>query len=115
MITIYILSVYRRRFDFQSPSRMDRNVEMFMQIEKSLVSNKCYIQPCIFLKPNLEKPLLSRLKDIIKRHQGNLAESADDATHIIHPLPANHGQEGNSLYGITYLAVFNNFFGKYNL
>lgn len=27
----------RRRFDFQNPSRMDRNVEMFMTIEKSLV------------------------------------------------------------------------------
>ncbi|MGH0182898.1 UNVERIFIED_CONTAM: hypothetical protein FKN15_010674 [Acipenser sinensis] len=26
-----------RRFDFQNPSRMDRNVEMFMTIEKSLV------------------------------------------------------------------------------
>jgi hypothetical protein len=27
----------RRRYDFQNPSRMDRNVEMFMTIEKSLV------------------------------------------------------------------------------
>uniref|UniRef100_A0A452QJ21 Chromo domain-containing protein n=1 Tax=Ursus americanus TaxID=9643 RepID=A0A452QJ21_URSAM len=26
-----------RRYDFQNPSRMDRNVEMFMTIEKSLV------------------------------------------------------------------------------
>ena len=28
---------YRRRFDLQNPSRMDRNVEMFMNIEKTLV------------------------------------------------------------------------------
>lgn len=26
----------RRRFDFQSPSRMDRNVELFLNIEKAL-------------------------------------------------------------------------------
>ena len=26
----------RRRFDFQSPSRMDRNVELFLNIEKTL-------------------------------------------------------------------------------
>lgn len=28
---------FRRRFDLQNPSRMDRNVEMFMTIEKTLV------------------------------------------------------------------------------
>ena len=76
---------------------MDRNVEMFLQIEKSLVSNKCYVPPCIFIKPSLDKALISRLKDIIKRHEGNLAESQEDATHIIHSLPASHAQEGKSL------------------
>ena len=93
-------------------------MEMFMQIEKSLVSNKCYIPPCIFLKTNLEKPLLQRLKDIIKRHQGNLAESLDDATHIIHPLPANHGQEGNLFISIQVLGVGHenhSYVGKTNL
>lgn len=33
----YKLGMYfRRRFDLQNPSRVDRNVEMFLQIEKSL-------------------------------------------------------------------------------
>ncbi len=41
---------YRRRFDFQSPSRMDRNVEMFMQIEKELNKSKVLIQPAIHLR-----------------------------------------------------------------
>uniref|UniRef100_A0A8C1R204 SWI/SNF related, matrix associated, actin dependent regulator of chromatin, subfamily c, member 2 n=1 Tax=Cyprinus carpio TaxID=7962 RepID=A0A8C1R204_CYPCA len=39
-----------RRFDFQNPSRMDRNVEMFMTIEKSLVQNNCLSRPVIYLK-----------------------------------------------------------------
>ena len=72
---------------------MDRNVEMFMQIEKTLIANKYHVQPCIYIKQSLEKPVLGRLKDIIKRHQGTLAENPEDATHIIHSLPTNHGQQ----------------------
>lgn len=30
-------SLFRRRFDLQNPSRMDRNVEMFLNVEKNLV------------------------------------------------------------------------------
>merc|ERR1711894_728106 len=54
-----------RRFDFQSPSRMDRNVEMFLQIEKSLVQNKCHTVPTIYLQPDIDKSLMPKLKDIV--------------------------------------------------
>lgn len=74
-----------RRFDFQSPSRMDRNVEMFMTVEKTLVQNKCLSLPHIYISSEVEKQLISRLKDIIKRHQGTIAESPDDASHIVYP------------------------------
>ena len=97
--------LFRRRFDFQSPSRMDRNVEMFLQIEKSLVSNKCYIPPCIYIKPSLDKALISRLKDIIKRHQGSLAETPEDATHIIHGLPANQEKEGTKYQNLIIIRM----------
>lgn len=83
-----------RRFDFQSPSRMDRNVEMFMTIEKTLVQNKCLTLPHIFIMPEVEKQLVPRLKDIIKRHQGTIAENPDDASHLVHPpLPTTDGPE----------------------
>ncbi|KAG8190562.1 hypothetical protein JTE90_014041 [Oedothorax gibbosus] len=83
-----------RRFDFQSPSRMDRNVEMFMTIEKTLVLNKCMTLPNIFIMPEVEKQLVPRLKDIIKRHQGTIAENPDDASHLVHPpLPTTDGPE----------------------
>ncbi|KAJ6224944.1 hypothetical protein RDWZM_003489 [Blomia tropicalis] len=74
-----------RRFDLQSPSRMDRNVEMFMGIEKFLLANKCIIEPNIYISPEVDKNLASKLRDIVKRHQGKNVESSDDATHIIHP------------------------------
>ena len=66
---------------------MDRNVEMFMQIEKTLVSNRCLVMPQIYLQPDLEKSLASKLKDIVKRHQGQLVDSPEDATHLVGPPP----------------------------
>ncbi|KAL5010358.1 hypothetical protein ScPMuIL_012663 [Solemya velum] len=78
-----------RRFDFQSPSRMDRNVEMFMTIEKTLVSNKALQMPHIYIRPDVDKCLISKLKDIVNRRKGTLCDNADDATHVVHNLPPN--------------------------
>uniref|UniRef100_A0A8C3DIQ7 SWI/SNF related BAF chromatin remodeling complex subunit C1 n=1 Tax=Corvus moneduloides TaxID=1196302 RepID=A0A8C3DIQ7_CORMO len=61
-----------RRFDLQNPSRMDRNVEMFMNIEKTLVQNNCLSRPTIYLIPDMELKLANKLKDIVKRHQVSL-------------------------------------------
>uniref|UniRef100_A0A4W3J3N4 SWI/SNF related BAF chromatin remodeling complex subunit C1b n=1 Tax=Callorhinchus milii TaxID=7868 RepID=A0A4W3J3N4_CALMI len=58
-----------RRFDLQNPSRMDRNVEMFMTIEKTLVQNNCLTRPTIYLMSDLDQKLANKLKDIVKRHQ----------------------------------------------
>ena len=41
---------------------MDRNVEMFMLIEKSLVTNECLKRPAIFLRPDVDKIYASKLK-----------------------------------------------------
>uniref|UniRef100_A0A3Q3K292 SWI/SNF related, matrix associated, actin dependent regulator of chromatin, subfamily c, member 2 n=1 Tax=Monopterus albus TaxID=43700 RepID=A0A3Q3K292_MONAL len=72
-----------RRFDFQNPSRMDRNVEMFMTIEKSLVQNNCLSRPVIYLSPDIEPKLLGKLKDIIKRHQGSVTEDKASSSHVV--------------------------------
>ncbi|XP_053907584.1 SWI/SNF complex subunit SMARCC2 isoform X5 [Cuculus canorus] len=82
-----------RRFDFQNPSRMDRNVEMFMTIEKSLVQNNCLARPNIFLHPEIEPKLLSKLKDIVKRHQGTVTEDKSNASHVVCPVPGNLEEE----------------------
>ncbi|OPJ69973.1 hypothetical protein AV530_008460 [Patagioenas fasciata monilis] len=82
-----------RRFDFQNPSRMDRNVEMFMTIEKSLVQNNCLARPNIFLHPEIEPKLLGKLKDIVKRHQGTVTEDKSNASHVVCPVPTNLEEE----------------------
>ncbi|TMS19735.1 SWI/SNF complex subunit SMARCC2 [Larimichthys crocea] len=78
-----------RRFDFQNPSRMDRNVEMFMTIEKSLVQNNCLTRPVIYLSPDIEPKLLGKLKDIIKRHQGSVTEDKASSSHVVVPIPTS--------------------------
>ncbi|XP_029450579.1 SWI/SNF complex subunit SMARCC2 isoform X4 [Rhinatrema bivittatum] len=82
-----------RRFDFQNPSRMDRNVEMFMTIEKSLVQNNCLSRPNIYLQSEIEAKLLSKLKDIVKRHQGTLTEDKSNASHVVFPAPSTLEEE----------------------
>lgn len=94
MQQFFLHVICRRRFDFQSPSRMDRNVEMFLQIEKTLVQNKCLILPTIYIMTDMDKVLLPKLKDIIKRHQGNITEDDEEATHIVHVLPTHPPTEG---------------------
>ncbi|XP_078390656.1 SWI/SNF complex subunit SMARCC2 [Cetorhinus maximus] len=82
-----------RRFDFQNPSRMDRNVEMFMTIEKTLVQNNCLSRPNIYLNSDIEPKLLSKLKDIIKRHQGTVTEDKSNASHVVYPIPGSTEEE----------------------
>ncbi|XP_069564499.1 LOW QUALITY PROTEIN: SWI/SNF complex subunit SMARCC2 [Brachyistius frenatus] len=82
-----------RRFDFQNPSRMDRNVEMFMTIEKSLVQNNCLTRPVIYLSSDIEPKLLGKLKDIIKRHQGSVTEDKASSSHVVVPIPSSLEEE----------------------
>ncbi|XP_016893535.1 SWI/SNF complex subunit SMARCC1 isoform X2 [Cynoglossus semilaevis] len=74
-----------RRFDLQNPSRMDRNVEMFLNVEKNLVQNNCLTRPIVYLSPDIEQKQASKLKDIIKRHQGSMTDDKSKATHHIYP------------------------------
>ncbi|XP_075223805.1 SWI/SNF- related protein mor isoform X3 [Lycorma delicatula] len=78
-----------RRFDFQvskSPSRMDRNVEMFMNVEKVLIQNKCLTMPVVFIRSDVDKAVVTKVKDIIKRHQGSVCDTEEEGTHIIYPV-----------------------------
>uniref|UniRef100_A0A673CZJ5 SWI/SNF related, matrix associated, actin dependent regulator of chromatin, subfamily c, member 2 n=1 Tax=Sphaeramia orbicularis TaxID=375764 RepID=A0A673CZJ5_9TELE len=92
-VCLFYLVLPLRRFDFQNPSRMDRNVEMFMTIEKSLVQNNCLTRPVIYLSPDIEPKLLGKLKDIIKRHQGSVTEDKASGSHVVVPLPASLEEE----------------------
>uniref|UniRef100_A0A3B4DGK8 SWI/SNF related BAF chromatin remodeling complex subunit C1b n=1 Tax=Pygocentrus nattereri TaxID=42514 RepID=A0A3B4DGK8_PYGNA len=76
-----------RRFDMQNPSRFDRNVEMFVSVEKTLLQNNLLSRPVVYLSPELEQKQASKLKDIITRHQGSVTEDKLQATHQIYTSP----------------------------
>ncbi|XP_056141565.1 SWI/SNF complex subunit SMARCC1 [Lampris incognitus] len=82
-----------RRFDLQNPSRMDRNVEMFLNVEKTLVQNNCLTRPTVFLSSDIEQKPANKLKDIIKRHQGSITEDKTKATHHIYPTLSQQEDE----------------------
>uniref|UniRef100_A0A8C5NDD4 SWI/SNF complex subunit SMARCC1-like n=1 Tax=Gouania willdenowi TaxID=441366 RepID=A0A8C5NDD4_GOUWI len=60
-----------RRFDLQNPSRTERNVDMFVTIEKALIQNNCMSLPLVYLDPTLDPELTSRVTGIIAKHQVN--------------------------------------------
>ncbi|KAL7829885.1 hypothetical protein AOLI_G00307700 [Acnodon oligacanthus] len=74
-----------RRFDMQNQSRFERNVEMFVSVEKTLLQNNLLSRPVVYLSPELEQKQASKLKDIITRHQGSVTEDKLQATHQIYP------------------------------
>uniref|UniRef100_A0A8C6L3C3 SWI/SNF related BAF chromatin remodeling complex subunit C1b n=1 Tax=Nothobranchius furzeri TaxID=105023 RepID=A0A8C6L3C3_NOTFU len=72
--TIYKFKVEQgwRRLDLQNPSRTERNVEMFVAIEKALIQNNCMALPVVYLDPMVDPELSSRLAGIIIRHRVNI-------------------------------------------
>ncbi|XP_066595586.1 SWI/SNF complex subunit SMARCC2-like isoform X2 [Prorops nasuta] len=77
-----------RRFDFpvgKSGTRMDRIVEMLIAAERALAQNRCYTVPCIYVRPDVDKTTATKVKETVRRHQGTIAETESEATHIIYP------------------------------
>ncbi|XP_051526419.1 SWI/SNF complex subunit SMARCC1-like isoform X2 [Myxocyprinus asiaticus] len=82
-----------RRFDLQNPSRVDRNIEMFVCVEKTLIQNNLLSRPVVYLSPDLEQKQALKLKDIVMRHQGTVTEEKSQATHQIYPSPSTEDEE----------------------
>ncbi|XP_044741345.1 SWI/SNF complex subunit SMARCC2 isoform X2 [Chrysoperla carnea] len=74
-----------RRFDFQNPSRMEKLVEMFLNVERTLIHNKLITLPCVYIRSDVEKSTANKIREIIKRRGCTLADNDEDATHILHP------------------------------
>ncbi|PFX30455.1 SWI/SNF complex subunit SMARCC2 [Stylophora pistillata] len=82
-----------RRFDFQSPSRMDRNVELFLNMEKALREAKLLSVPNVFITPEVDPRLTAKLKDIVKRHNGAITEDRSEASHVVYGPPPPFPEE----------------------
>ncbi|XP_015108391.1 SWI/SNF complex subunit SMARCC2 [Diachasma alloeum] len=77
-----------RKFDFNVPksgSRLDRIIEMMRVAERALIENRCLSVPCIYVRPEVEKSTAAKVKESVRRHQGTIAETEAEASHIIYP------------------------------
>ncbi|KAF5270638.1 hypothetical protein FQA39_LY01376 [Lamprigera yunnana] len=90
-----------RKFDFQigkSPSRLDRFIELFQTMEKVLVQNKFYILPIIYVRPEIDKNLSTKLKEIVRKRNGQTVENEEVASHILYahcdPLEEEYARPG---------------------
>ena len=68
-VSIQISLLCRRRFDFHSPSRMDRGLELFISIHKDLAESKRWKPPRVFINPTVGPTLMQQLSESVKRHQ----------------------------------------------
>lgn len=58
---------------------------MFQSMEKALIQNRIYTIPVIYIKPDIEKALAVKLKEMIRKKYAQVAESEETATHICYP------------------------------
>ncbi|XP_076034317.1 SWI/SNF- related protein mor isoform X2 [Oratosquilla oratoria] len=72
-----------RRFDFQSPSKKDANVDLFKEVEKALIASKCWTKPIVYIHNDVDKELREELLEIIERHNGKVTKEEEEATHIV--------------------------------
>lgn len=90
-----------RKFDFQvakNQAKVDRMLEMFQAIEKSLIQHRFYSHPVIFIKPDLDKNVTTKLKEILRKRSGIVTDNEESATHILYPhcdpLEEEYGRAG---------------------
>ena len=78
---------------------MDRNVEMFLQVEKALVASKAFVPPQVYIAPEVDKQMATQLRDIIKSHQGGVVETREEATHAVLHGPTQTTTAGGEAEG----------------
>lgn len=75
-----------RRFEIPSgknTSKLDKVYEMFQSMEKALIRNKLYTIPVVYINQNVDKSVVQKIKDILRKRNGQVVETEENATHIL--------------------------------
>lgn len=59
---------------------------MLFDIETALTEIEAIRFPVVYVRPEVDKTLSNKIKDIITNHQGEVTEDEEEATHIIFPV-----------------------------
>ncbi|KAJ3642323.1 hypothetical protein Zmor_025120 [Zophobas morio] len=84
-----------RRFEIptgKSTGKLERVFEMFKCMEKVLMQNRFYTVPTVYIRPEVEKSLAAKLREIVCRKFAQVAETEEMATHICYP-PVDPAEE----------------------
>ena len=68
-LLVEMLIARSRRWEFTNPNKLDRNIELLMQIEKKLTEQGLLSRPKLFFAPTLDKSVLKSLTAIASRYQ----------------------------------------------
>eukprot|EP00042_Codosiga_hollandica_P030862 m.181967 g.181967 ORF g.181967 m.181967 type:complete len:917 (-) comp53478_c0_seq1:90-2840(-) len=91
-----------RRFEFSSPAKLDRNIELFMQIEKKLTDIKKFSRPIVYFHETISAADAGPLRDLAKRFQIQVVPVTDEATHIIYPaIPPDPNEEESDWFRVV--------------
>lgn len=77
-----------RKFDFtisKATAKKDPNIQMLMEIESCLIDAEIFRLPIIFIRPEVDRALASKIREIITNHQAEICEEEEEATHIVYP------------------------------
>lgn len=78
-----------KKFDFTAKknAQKDDNYTLLLEeIETSLIDAKIFIQPNVYIRPDVDKEIADKVREIIANHEGNLVNNEKDATHTIYPV-----------------------------
>jgi len=73
-----------RRFDFQSPSRREANIDLLKEIIAALEAASLYTAPKIFVHSSVDDDLKKSLSEVISKHGATIIENESGATHIVY-------------------------------
>ena len=85
-----------KKFDFsvgKNPTRKDPNIQLLIDIEQALVEADLYRIPYIFIRPEVDKQLVTVLREILATRRVEIVSDEEDATHIIYPVVDPHPDE----------------------
>ncbi|XP_061399718.1 SWI/SNF complex subunit SMARCC2 [Musca vetustissima] len=85
-----------KKLDFsvgKNPNRKDPNVQLLIDIEQALIEADHYRIPYIYIRPEVDKQLATRLKEILAIRRVEIVADEEDATHIIYPEVDPHPDE----------------------
>lgn len=89
-----LLAAYRfksehgwRKFELtleKNSKKVEKGIEMIKCIEKALIQTKLHCYPSVYIKQEVDKSTVQKIKDVMRRRNGQVIDNEEAATHIIY-------------------------------